>query len=136
MQKLHLIVVALFLLFSGCSSTPPQPKNTAGMPAWVMQPNLNGKIGAIGVAGRTYDQRISSQRKLAITRALDELSLQQGVTVELQMHKEEVVSNSRASINVQAKSSYTANNTVSANIQEVWIDRTSGEVYVWMVLDN
>jgi len=135
MRKLHLIIVALLLFFTACSSTP-EPKNPHERPLWVFQPNVNGKTGAVGVAGRTYDQLVSSQRKLAIERALDELSLQMKVKVELSMHKEEVVTNSKAHLSTHDKSHYTANNTLTAHIQEVWMDRESNQLYVWMVLDR
>lgn len=137
MRNLYLLIIALFVFFSACtSSSSVKPRDPSAMPLWTMQPNLNGKIGAVGVAGRTYDQSISSQRKLAIQRALDELSLQQGVKVELRMQKEEIATNSEATTKLHSIGNYTTNNTVTANIQEVWMDRNSNELYVWMVLDN
>lgn len=97
---------------------------------------MNGKTGSVGIAGRTYDQSISTQRKLAIQRALDELSLQKKVRVSLQMKKTEIVNNSRAYLNTTDRSTYTSSNILTAHIQEVWMDKYTHELYVWMVLDN
>jgi len=127
--------VLLLLLLSGCNSQPEVKKNNNCEPSWVMNPNQDGKSGAIGIAGRTYDQKPSSQRSLAITRALDELSLQQGVKVQLSINKEEVVNNDRSTTHLDQQSSYDASSTVTAHIEEVWTNPLSGDIYIWMVVD-
>lgn len=136
MKLLHLFVVVLLLSFVACSTPTPKPKDPTAMPSWILNPSMNGSMGAVGVAGRTYDQSISTQRKLAIKRALDELSLQKKVTVNLQMQKTEVVTNSSAYLNTTDKSTYTSKATLTAHIQEVWMDKVTKELYVWMVLDK
>lgn len=128
-------VVSLFLvgmvLLTGCNSQP-EPNQR---PAWVLNPNAGHKNGAVGVAGRTYDQKVSTKRKLAITRALDELSLQSGVKVELSIDKREVVSNDRANTHMDSQSNYAASANITAHIEDIWEDTKTGELYVWMVLD-
>ncbi len=101
-----------------------------------MHANQGGRTGAIGVAGRTYDQSFSTQRKLAIARALDELSLQQGVEVKLKMQKSEQSTNADSHTQINEQSSYSASNSVTAHIEDVWMDKNTDEFYVWMVLDN
>ena len=75
MKKLFFLLFTL-VLFVGCQKQPTPQVSSMQEPSWVLNPNQNGKTGAVGVAGRTYDQKPSTQRNLAITRALDELSLQ------------------------------------------------------------
>ena len=133
-----LVVVSLVFVsgnLAGCGESPKPAKN--GKPGWILNPNLNGKRGAIGVAGRTYDQRVSTQRKLAIERALDELAMQQGVKVELSMQKEEHVRNDHASTSMDTASTYKTTNTnaITAHIEDVWEDPMTNEIYVWLVLD-
>ena len=136
---LKLLLVGLLSLVSfgvaGCGSSP-QPQKS-GKPAWVLNPNYNGKRGAVGVAGKTYDQRASSQRKLAIQRALDELAMQQGVKVDLVMSKEEHLRNSSASTSMDSSSQYKTTNkkSITAHIEDIWQDPYTGELYVWLVLD-
>ncbi len=134
MYKLFFLVTILIL--TGCN----QPKlggNTQGIkPSWILNPNENNKIGAIGVSSRTHDQKISTQRKLAISRALEELSLQQGVTVEMSVKKKENFKNDRLSTSVDVDSSFQTNNLVTAHIEAAWQDHSTSELYVWMVMDK
>jgi len=135
-MKALLSILTLLLLLSGCGgSEPTAKKDPNAKPEWIYNPSSQGKIGAVGTSGRTYDQSPSSQRKLAIQRALDELSLQQGVKVTLRMQKHESVTNDHASLSVDQKSSYSAKSTVSAHIQDIWMDRQNEILYVWMVLN-
>ncbi len=133
-----LCLSALLLLgIAGCKESGVSSSYEQKKPAWVLNPNIGGKKGAVGVAGRTYDQRFSSQRKLAIERALDELALQLGVRVELSMTKEEHLRNNTASTSVDEKSSYktTSSSAITAHIEDVWQDPLTGELYIWLVRD-
>ena len=132
MHKLFLFFLMAGLFLTACSSGPTP---NSGTPEWVSHPNPNGKIGAIGVAGRTYDQHFSSQRKLAITRALDELSLQQQVKVQLHMQKKEHSTANRSSVQIDENSNYTTDHSITAHIEDTWMDPETNQFYVWMLLD-
>lgn len=136
MKKVQLLLVVLFLSFAACSSPAPHLSNPNEMPAWVITPSMDGYRGSVGVAGRTYDQSISTQRKLAIKRALDELSLQTKVKVKLHMTKEETATNSKSTVRTTDQSTYSSNASITAHIQNAWMDRSSNELYIWMVLDK
>jgi len=131
MKRLFTSLVILLLLFVGCN----QPAPVQGEPSWVINPNQNGKIGAIGVAGKTYEQTLSSQRKLAISRALDELTLQQGVDVNLKISKSEVLTNDNLSTKMDTQSKYSAKSKITAHIEDVWKDKRKDLLYVWIVMD-
>ena len=125
-------LVVLFIL-AGCNSQPA-PK-TSVTPSWILNPNQNGKNGAVGSSMRTYDQKTSTQRKLAITRALDELSLQRGVKVEMSLEKQESYKNGNGSTQMNVGANYQTKGTITAHIEEVYEDKVSGELFIWMVLD-
>lgn len=131
MIKAVALFFSIMVFLTGCNSQP-EPNQR---PAWVLNPNTGNKNGAVGVAGRTYDQKVSTKRKLAITRALDELSLQSGVKVELSIDKREVVSNDRANTHMDTQSNYAASSNITAHIEDIWEDTRTGELYVWMVMD-
>ncbi len=133
MKKLFLSIALLFVI-TGCNSQP-STNQAGGQPAWILNPNKGVKGGAIGVAGRTYDQRISTQRKLAITRALDELSLQQGVKVSLSVETSQTVENGSSHSKVKSAGTYKTSSTITAHIEDIYQDKSTGELYVWMVLD-
>nr|WP_321267684.1 hypothetical protein [uncultured Sulfurimonas sp.] len=131
-KLLSSLLIVLFVL-AGCNSQPA-PK-TSTTPSWILNPNQDGKNGAVGSSMRTYDQKTSTQRKLAITRALDELSLQQGVKVEMSLTKQESYKNGSGNTQMNVDASYDAKSTITAHIQEVYQDKISGELFIWMVMD-
>jgi len=130
---LTLSILAIFLL-SGCGQPKPTQVKCIDR-SWQMNPNVNGTIGAVGSAGRTYSGTNNSQRKLAITRALDELSLQRGVKVELSIDKRDTVVNDKATTSMDTKANYKSNNKITAHIEDACKDNSSGEFFVWMLLD-
>ena len=123
------------LFFTGCGVDPQPVSAKCEDRAWMLNPNINGNLGSVGSAMRTYDQKTSSQRKLAITRALDELSLQKGVKITLNIDKRDTVTNDRSNTSIDTKASYSTNNSVTAHIQDVCKDKLSGELFIWMILD-
>ena len=125
----------VFTLLVGCNAQPTPEVSYNHEPSWIMNPNQDSKKGAVGISGITYDQKISSQRKIAITRALDELTLQNGVKVELNMSKREVVKNDSSKITLDTKSTYNSSSTVTAHIEKVWKNKMTNEIFVWMVMD-
>ena len=132
MRVLFSSLVLALLVFSGCMSEPKKSKYE--QPSWVMKPNQGGSTGAVGTAYR-HHKGLSHQRKLAITRALDELSLQKGVKVSISMNKQEHVKNDKSTSELDVESKYSSSNTVTAHIEEIWQDPLSQEFFVWMVID-
>lgn len=133
-MKLLLSSLSLVILaFTGCFQPEPVSKNT--QPSWIMNPNKDGKIGSVGTAYR-HHKGLSYQRKLAISRALDEMALQQGVKVSLSMNKTETVRNDNIKTSMDVEANYTANsNSITAHIEDAWQDPKSQEFYIWLVLD-
>ncbi len=131
-MRLLFISLLAILFLSGCTGEPKSSKYE--QPSWVLNPNQNGKIGAVGTAYRHY-KGLAYQRKLAITRALDELSLQRGVDVSLNMKKYEQVKNDKSSSTVEVKGKYSSKNRVTAHIEKIWQDPMSQELFIWMVMD-
>ncbi|MBU1659336.1 hypothetical protein KKG72_09835 [bacterium] len=134
MKSFLAFLLLALLAFSGCS----KPKSAVVedfSPSWIMNPNQNGKVGAVGTAYRHY-KGLSYQRNLAITRALDEMALQRGVKVSLSMIKKEHLKNDNVSTTIDIDSSYTSDSsTITAHIEEAWQDPKTQEFFIWLVLD-
>ena len=133
MKNLFSLIALLVVVLTGCSGQP-EVKSKYQEPSWIMNPNQDGKIGAVGSSHR-HINGTRAQRKLAMTSALDELSLQQGVDVKVNMAKIERVRNNESKTNLDINVTYNSDNTITAHIQEIWKDPSSGELYIWMVLD-
>ena len=74
-------IISFFILFflSACQSKQtPLPVQE---PQWINAPMKEGEIGAVGSA-KVHFKGKTAQRKLAISRALDELAQQSGVSVK------------------------------------------------------
>ena len=135
MSRLFLLTSLIVLLLTGCSQSVPVANVQEVKPSWILNPNENNNIGAIGVASRTHDQKISTQRKLAITRALEELSLQQGVKVQMSIQKNENIINDNMNTKLDINSSFKTSTTVTAHVASSWQDESTSELYIWMVMD-
>ncbi len=127
-----LFLLLLLILAGGCGSKP-QPSEPP--PKWVTHPYKNGKTGAVGSA-QIHFKGNSEQRKLAISRALDELAQQQGVEVSSQIARQDA----RDGMFVSSKSeiySFQKNSgeIIYAHIEAVWKNPRTGELFIWMLKD-
>jgi len=120
------------ILISACS----QPKPVVDTrPVWINAPYIDNETAAVGSAHTHYYGK-TAQRKLAISRALDELALQQGVKVMTQTLRHDKKAGSRISAKSDIYSYQTSDNkTVHAHIKAIWRNPRTDELFVWMVAD-
>jgi uncharacterized protein YcfL len=131
MYKLFLSVFLLLFLLDGCSTQkelPPVKK-----PNWIDYPSSDQLIGAVGSAMPHFKGK-TAQRRLAISRAIDELAQQSGVQVQSTILRKE----SREGSQIQASAEvYTIQNsenkTIHAHIEAVWTHPRTEEIYVWLL---
>lgn len=133
MYKFIFSLFFIFLSFSACSSQPKAKPVVE--PLWLAKPNLNGKTGAVGSSKPQFKGK-TVQRRVAISRALDELAQQSGVEVGNIMMRNEKVNSIGASYSTQVQSTQrTSGVTVHAHIEEVWTDPRTKEMHIWLVAD-
>lgn len=122
-----------FLILTGCSTQTPSAGSV--QPAWINKPSLEGKKGAVG-SSRPQFKGKTVQRRVAISRALDELAQQSGVKVENIIMRNETNSLSSASSSTQVHSiQESAGVTINAHIQEVWTNPATQEMFIWLLAD-
>lgn len=135
MFKSFIIFFLCLTVFIGCKEEKRIIPPTIKEPQWIYQPNLTGKIGAVGSAKEHFKGK-TAQRRLAISRALDELSQQSGVQVQSTIKRNEkrdgLYTNSSAEIYTVQNS---ANETIQAHIEAIWIHPKTKEIYIWLVAD-
>lgn len=134
MNRLFLILFLIPFFFTACQNkTHVEPPIQE--PAWIVQPSQDGNIGAVGSAQEHFKGK-TAQRRLAISRALDELAQQSGVQVQSTIKRNEkrdgMHTNSSAEFYTIQNSS---NETVRAHIEETWTNPRTKEIYVWLVAD-
>lgn len=104
-----------------------------GEPGWVVNPSVAGKVAGVGSCGYHIDGK-SAQRSLAIKRAIDEIALQLGVTVENVTAIKTVGNRSGSTTGVQSFSLQTVNGElVKAVVKSSWKNPRTDELFVWMV---
>lgn len=131
MKVLSLFLVSL-LLFACSATSETRPVIE---PAWLYKPNLNGKTGAVGSSKPQFKGN-AVQRRVAVSRALDELAQQSGVNVGNIIMRKERVSALGANISTEVQSRQsTADITVNAHIEETWTDPRTKELHIWLVAD-
>ncbi len=132
MYKILLAGLMVSLLFTGCGKPKPEP---IIKPAWINKPTLDGKTGAVGSA-RPHVKGKAEQRRLAISRGLDELSFQSGMSVGTQITRKEQQRGRSGSTSSQLFTVQTSDNkTIYAHIEEVWEHPRTEELFVWLVVD-
>ena len=133
MIKRVLVSVAVVLM-AGCGQPAPKAAS-GGMPDWVYNPGMSGKIGGVGSA-ITHVKGRAAQRETAISRALDEIARQMGVKVSTILSTEASAGEGGASSSMQSYSFQTTDGkTVRARIKAMWHDAYRNELFVWMVVE-
>jgi len=131
MQQYVLTLFLSLLLFSGCSSKQTSPEE----PLWIYQPNIHAKTGAVGSSKPQFKGK-TVQRRVAVSRALDELAQQSGVHVGNIIMRNEKSFGDTGSSSTQIQSTQTSSGaTIRAHIEEIWTDPRTQEMYVWLVAD-
>lgn len=137
-------LLGAFYLF-GCTQASFSPlENTSSLPSksfqtkqpnWIYEPSQNGKIGGVG-SSKTHIEGKTAQRSLAISRALDEIARQMGVSVNSVQKIATQGSSSGISTHIESYSvQTTSGKIVNASIKEVWYNEHDDELFVWMVCE-
>ena len=128
-KALGIVSLTLLLLLNGCNSTPSYQGCN------INQKAPEGKIGGLGIANRHLGGK-SAQRKLAISRALDEIASQLGTKVSNQTIRQESVVNGSSSSTMQVYSFQTTDGKiVKAKVKNSCYDSRTQELYIWMVTE-
>lgn len=137
----YIVIFFLIISFNACKaphkSTEVKDPTVlkSSMPKWILSPSQNGKVGAVGSALPHFKGK-TAQRRLAISRALDELAQQSGVNVKSTILRKEkrdgAITNSSAEVFSIQNS---ANKSIKAHIQEIWTNPKTEEIYVWLLAD-
>ena len=121
------------LICTGCASSVATSNEVASdiavRPVWIDNPE-KGVVAsaAVHIRGRV------AQEELAILRAREELSRQQGVKIESQVNTSQQVVNDRTSLQSTKQTQETVSGvSVKAAMKGKWMDPNTRVIWVWMV---
>lgn len=122
----YLLASLITLFFVACGAS--------GTPSWTVMPPSDGKVYGVG-SSPIHVKGLTFQRALAISRAIDEIARQKGVTVSNTLERvESVTSAGHASSAAQSYSVQSVDGQkVNAKIKEVYRDPRSNKIFVLMV---
>lgn len=102
-----------------------------GKPAWYWHPGDGELIGGVGESGLHLDGP-SAQRQLAVSRAMEDIARQKGITVQNIQEITQYANREMSSVNISAYSLQTVDGAyIVARIREVWQDPATGRIFVW-----
>ena len=129
-----IFIVLMFFVCISCATMVDTTNNhKSNIPEWVYSPSKDGVIGGVGICG-THVKGKTAQRQLAISRAIDEISRQMGVTVSNVLETSSNAStNTYSSSSLNSYSIQTVTGTaINAEIVDTWFNSSTGELYVYM----
>ncbi len=132
-------IFLLIFIFS-CSSTSKNIQTTSTLkkedekPKWITEESYDGK-SAIGIA-RLHIKGKNAQRKLAISRAIEEIAMQMGTKVSTVQKIKTKKENNKATAYFSSYSVQTSmGKTVYITVRKIWEDNKTGEIYVLVTKD-
>jgi hypothetical protein len=117
-----------------CNSTP-QKVDVNAKPAWIDNPYQKDKRVAVGQSAPHFKGK-AEQRKVAMARAIDELSAQMGVKVTTATQMNQTMTGVDSRLRLDSQSSHSVDNkVVNAKVEAEWTDPASGTFYILMVAE-
>ncbi|QAR33340.1 hypothetical protein EP073_07980 [Geovibrio thiophilus] len=110
-----------------------------GFPVWFATPNMDGYIGAVGIAKQQARGGIAAQRRTAKALAQNDLARSIRVIVNAEVNIEKLNVDTQTLKYYQSKvstlSRHQAEEVLSDfEIRDEWLDPKTKELYVWLVL--
>ena len=134
-MKSSLIILCTTLLLAGCAQNNPQtPQTKNGEPAWILNPQIdsNGKLAGSGCSKIHY-KGVPSQKKLAISRAIEQIAIQKRVKVKSIAYRQKTNQNGQVSSKVQTSSLQEVENvSLSTHIKEIYT-KDNGDICAWVI---
>ncbi len=146
-----LLLCVVALSTSGCVSSPSTLSSDLplytdrgypvenGHPVWFLNPRLEGELGVVGIAGPQKKGGYAAQKKVARMAASAELARQVEVFVESELSRREVVRTREGEETLETQ--YGSRSKAEAyeltkrsTVKDEWLNRATGELYLWVVV--
>jgi len=133
--KNSLIILCATFLLVGCAQNKinkTQIKKTE--PAWILNPQIASttKLAGSGCSKIHY-KGIQAQKKLAISRAIEQIAIQKRVKIKSIAYRQKSTQNGQISSKVQSSSLQEIENiSLSTHIKEIYT-KDNGDICAWVI---
>lgn len=134
-MKTSLVVLCTTFLIVGCAqNNPKQAQISNNEPAWILNPQIesNGKLAGSGCS-RIHYKGIQAQKKLAISRAIEQIAIQKSVKVKSIAYRQKSNQNGLISSKGQSSSLQEVENvSLSTHIKKIHT-KDNGDICAWVI---
>ena len=134
-KKMNIIAFVTVLLFSGCVTDKYLNNKTVsnGVPKWIDDPYIDGdEIAAVGCSLPHFNGK-EAQKKLAISRAIDQVAAQKRVKVQnVKLMKKSVNGINRSSSMDSSSLQSVDGVLISTKIKAIFTKK-NGEICAWVI---
>ena len=135
-KKLNILTFVTVLLFSGCVTDKYLNNKTVsnGEPQWLLDPYIDGdEIAAVGCSLIHFDGK-EAQKKLAISRAIDQIATQKRVKVENVKLRRRSVNGINKSSSMDSSSLQSVDGVLVSTKTKAIYTKKNGEICAWVIL--
>ncbi len=135
--KSTLVTASFVLLLASYSSSTFSAPLANDQPQWVVSPERSGFISVVGFAPKQASGGAVAQRRVALTKARQQLGQMVRVRVENNYQQVQQEENGKTSLAVDSTtrlSSHAALNLGNAKVSAQWIDPANGDLYLLLEL--
>ena len=136
LRHFPILAVTAFLI-AGCAQTQPVSQAPTAYPAWVLNPDKPGYIGAVGAAPRQEHGGREAQFRVAQLKSYQVLAQMQRAHVSstnqtfIEERGDKVLRNDRITTKLNSEVALGAGDV---KVLEEWVDPKTGELYLWVVV--
>ncbi|NQY19934.1 MAG: hypothetical protein HRT40_01290 [Campylobacteraceae bacterium] len=131
MQKNILLLISLLLFVSCSSDTANLQKQTNSEPSWLFNPQTTSKLAAVGCA-QIHINGIHAQKKLAISRAIEQIALQKNAKVDVITYRKKTKNGASMTSRVIETSSVQESHTNIQTIVKDFYTNHDKEICTWV----
>ena len=141
------ITLFLIFIFVGCAApshpihssskskiieeTSPKEVPQNNLPKWILEPNIDGYICAVGSAKKQVDGDVSTQKKIALITAKANISKQIEIYIESELTMNKKCSASECQSDMNFKSRQQSMNMIrNIQIKNEWVDPNDKTMYL------
>jgi len=134
-MKKTISFISILIIFSGCAVTDKLLNNSSNSePQWLLDPYYDNDKIAASACAKEHINGVEAQKKLAISRAIDQIATQKRVTVDNATYRQKTSSNGRIGNSSSQSSSLQTVDKVSVSTKTKAIfKKQNGDICAWVV---